>query len=107
MFNLEIPFNEEELNMKLIKLENEELNKPVSNGDLFVQIGNRKFVLFDYYDVTDPEEEKLLLKALKNLCFKYKELLVSQRSFFFNTEFIPFMKIQIRYYYNRICINMI
>jgi hypothetical protein len=60
--------------MKLIKLENEELNKAVSDGDLFVQIGNRKFVLFeveeigqsDYYDVTDPEEEKLLLEALND-----------------------------------------
>ncbi len=60
--------------MKLIKLENEELNKAVSDGDIFVQIGNRKFMLFeveeigqsDYYDVTDPEEEKLLLEALND-----------------------------------------
>jgi hypothetical protein len=54
--------------MKLIKLENEELN-----GDMFVQIGNRKFMLeveeigqSDYYDVTDPEEEKLLLEAMQD-----------------------------------------
>lgn len=60
--------------MKLIKLENEELSKAVLDGDMFVQIGNRKYMLFevdevrqsDYYDVTDPEEEKLLLEAMQD-----------------------------------------
>lgn len=37
--------------MKLIKLENEELNKAVSDGDMFVQIGNRKFMLFEVEEI--------------------------------------------------------
>lgn len=59
--------------MKLIKLENEELSKAVTIGDAYVQVGRRKFMLFevnevrksDYYEVTDPEEERLLLEAMQ------------------------------------------
>jgi hypothetical protein len=54
--------------LKLIKFENDELSKAVSDGDLYIQVGSRKFMLFeveeigqsDYYEISDPEEEKLL-----------------------------------------------
>lgn len=58
--------------MKLVKLENEELSKAITTGDTYIQIDNRKFMLFEveevaqsgYYEVTDPEEEMLLLEAM-------------------------------------------
>jgi len=60
--------------MKLIKLENDELSKVVIDGDLYIQVGSRKFMLFeveeigpsDYYEIGDPEEEKLLLEAMQD-----------------------------------------
>ena len=60
--------------MKLIKLENDELSKVVIDGDLYIQVGSRKFMLFeveemgqsDYYEIADPEEEKLLLEAMQD-----------------------------------------
>lgn len=60
--------------LKPIKLENQELIETVKEGKTpYVQIGKHKFLLFevdqvtesDYYEVTDPEEKKQLLKALK------------------------------------------
>jgi len=60
--------------LKPIKLENQELIETVKEGKTpYVQIGNHKFLLFevdqvtesDYYEVTDPEEKKQSLKALK------------------------------------------
>jgi hypothetical protein len=58
--------------MKLLKLQNEELSNAINSGDTYIQIGNRKFMLFEvdeisqsgHYEVTDPEEEKLLLNAM-------------------------------------------
>lgn len=58
--------------MKLLKLNNEELSNAITSGDIYIQIGSRKFMLFEveevsqsgYYEVTDPEEEKLLLDAM-------------------------------------------
>jgi hypothetical protein len=60
--------------MKLIKLENDELSKAVTEGDLYFQVGSRKFMLFevedigqsDYCEIRDPEEEKLLLEAMQD-----------------------------------------
>lgn len=60
--------------MKLIKLENEELSNAITEGNACIQVGKRKFMLFeveevsrsDYYEVTDPEEEQLLLQALND-----------------------------------------
>ena len=58
--------------MKLVKLDNEELLGATTIGDAYIQVSNRKFMLFEieeipqtgYYEVTDPEEEKLLLQAM-------------------------------------------
>ncbi|WP_080837386.1 hypothetical protein [Cohnella massiliensis] len=58
--------------MKLLKLNNEELSNAITSGDTYIQIGSRKFMLFEVdeisqsgnYEVTDPEEEKLLLDAM-------------------------------------------
>jgi hypothetical protein len=60
--------------MKLIKLENDELSKAVTDGDLYIQVGSRKFMLFEveeigqseYYEISDLEEEKLLLEAMQD-----------------------------------------
>jgi hypothetical protein len=62
------------IRMKLVKLENEELTSAITDGNAYIQVGNRKFMLFeveevkqsDYYEVTDPEEERLLLEALND-----------------------------------------
>ncbi|HLO11354.1 MAG TPA: hypothetical protein VK190_03775 [Pseudoneobacillus sp.] len=59
--------------MKPIKVENEDLKRAVNLGESYIQIDNRKFMLIDVdqmkepnvYEVTDPEEEKQLLKALE------------------------------------------
>jgi hypothetical protein len=58
--------------MKLLKLNNEELSNAIISGDTYIQIGSRKFMLFEVdeinqsedYEVTDPEEEMLLLDAM-------------------------------------------
>ncbi|MFB9275726.1 hypothetical protein [Cohnella cellulosilytica] len=58
--------------MKLLKLNNEELSNAITSGDTYIQIGSRKFMLFEIdevsqsgnYEVTDPEEEMLLLDAM-------------------------------------------
>lgn len=58
--------------MKLLKLNNEELTNAITNGDSYIQIGSRKFMLFEVdeispsgnYEVTDSEEEMLLLDSM-------------------------------------------
>jgi len=58
--------------MKLLKLDNEELTNAITSGDIYIQIGSRKFMLFEVdeisqsglYEVTDSEEEMLLLDAM-------------------------------------------
>ncbi|MNN72777.1 hypothetical protein D3C81_1888410 [compost metagenome] len=60
----------EVMRMKVVKLNNEELNDAISRGPAYIEVGERKFMLFEveqggYYDVTDPEEVKLLLDALE------------------------------------------
>lgn len=58
--------------MEPIKIDNEDLKKVIQSGNSYIQIGKKKFLLFeveehntnDCYIVTDPEEEKLLLAAL-------------------------------------------
>ena len=45
----------------------------ISHGDTYIQVGGRKFMLFEveevsqsgYYEITDSEEEKLLLESMK------------------------------------------
>ncbi|XID93713.1 hypothetical protein ACF3MZ_04050 [Paenibacillaceae bacterium WGS1546] len=58
--------------MKLLKFNNEELSNAITSGDTYIQIGSRKFMLFEIdeishsgnYEVTDSEEEMLLLDAI-------------------------------------------
>ncbi|CAM3239715.1 hypothetical protein FITA111629_11885 [Filibacter tadaridae] len=60
--------------MKFVQLENEELANAVATGDAFIQIGNRKFMLFEIeeasqtgnYEVVDSEEKLLLQEAMNN-----------------------------------------
>lgn len=60
--------------MKPIKIENEEMKKAICSGNAYIQVENRKFLLFEIdqmkepngYEVTDPDEEKQLLKALQS-----------------------------------------
>lgn len=61
------------IEMKPIKIENEDILKAISSEFPYIEIGNRKFLLFevdrisekDVYEVTDYEEERLLLEALE------------------------------------------
>ncbi|QOY37170.1 hypothetical protein AWH56_005900 [Anaerobacillus isosaccharinicus] len=58
--------------MKPIKVDNIDLKKIIQSGNSYIQVGHQKFLLMevenakeaDCYEVTDPEEEKQLLKAL-------------------------------------------
>lgn len=58
--------------MKPIKIEDKELIKAISSGDYYLEVGKRKFMLFEVeevtdsnvYHVTNEEEKKQLLKAL-------------------------------------------
>jgi hypothetical protein len=60
--------------MEPIKIENEEIKKVIGSGQAYIQIGNRKFLLFEVdqikepnmYEVTDPDEEDQLLTALEH-----------------------------------------
>jgi len=59
--------------MKPLKINHKGLEKEIGAGNNYIEIGNRKFLLMevnevygnDSYQVTDPEEEEKLLKALK------------------------------------------
>lgn len=59
--------------MKPIKIESEDILKAISSELPYIEIGNRRFLLFevdqipekDVYEVTDYEEELLLLEALE------------------------------------------
>jgi hypothetical protein len=59
--------------MKAIKIQNKDVLEAVNSGSLYVEIGNRKFLLFEVeqyndanvYEVTDTEEEQLLVEALE------------------------------------------
>jgi indole-3-glycerol phosphate synthase len=59
--------------VKPIKVENEDLKRAVKLGEPYIQIDNRNFLLIEVdqirepnvYEVTDPKEEKQLLKALE------------------------------------------
>lgn len=39
--------------MKLVKLENEELLGALQTGDAYIQIGNRKFMLFEIEEIPE------------------------------------------------------
>ena len=59
--------------MKAIKIQNKDVLEAVNSGSLYIEVGNRKFVLFEVeqyndatvYEVTDTEEEHLLVEALE------------------------------------------
>ena len=59
--------------MKAIKIQNKDVLEAVNSGSLYIEIGNRKFLLFEVeqyndanvYEVTDTEEEQLLVEALE------------------------------------------
>jgi hypothetical protein len=59
--------------MKAIKIENRDIINAITSGDSYIEIDSRKFMLFEVeqiqdhgtYEVTDPEEKKLLLEALE------------------------------------------
>lgn len=56
-------------------MENEDLKRAVYLGESYIQIDHRKFLLFEVdqihepnvYEVTDPDEENQLLKALEDI----------------------------------------
>jgi hypothetical protein len=58
--------------MKPLKIEDPELEKAISSGEYYLEVGKRKFMLFEVeavtdsnvYHVTNEEEKKQLLKAL-------------------------------------------
>jgi chorismate mutase len=58
--------------MKPIKIESEEMKRAICSGETYFQVENRKFILLEVddvkepygYEVTDPDEEKQLLRAL-------------------------------------------
>jgi hypothetical protein len=60
--------------MKPIEIQNEDIRNAICSGDSYILIGDRKFLLFEVdqirepnvYEVTDAEEEKVLLKALES-----------------------------------------
>jgi hypothetical protein len=62
-----------EVKMKPIKIENEEIRKVIISGEDYIQIDDRKFLLFEVdqikepnvYEVTDLDEESQLRKALE------------------------------------------
>lgn len=55
-----------------IKVDHKGLEKAIQSGDAYIQVGEQKYLLMevnevyetDYYEVTDPEEERKLMKAL-------------------------------------------
>jgi hypothetical protein len=62
--------------MKPVKIDNEEVRKAINAGNGYIQIDGRKFLLLEVeeisdsaenstYMVTNPEEEKQLLQAVK------------------------------------------
>ncbi len=60
--------------MEPIKIEQEEVIKAIQSGNPYIQVGNRKFLLFEieevnnaqFYEVVDSEEEDLLIAALND-----------------------------------------
>ncbi|MFZ3591931.1 hypothetical protein ACOI1C_22730 [Bacillus sp. DJP31] len=58
--------------MNPIKVENEDIQYAIKSGENYIQVGERKFLLVEVeqikeniYEVTDSEEEELLLQALE------------------------------------------
>ncbi|WLR41562.1 hypothetical protein LC087_11765 [Bacillus carboniphilus] len=58
--------------MEPIKIEHDGIKKAIQSGHSYIQVGKKKFLLIevedvgndDYYEVTDPEEEKQLRVSL-------------------------------------------
>ncbi|BCB04071.1 hypothetical protein [Bacillus sp. KH172YL63] len=59
--------------MEPIRIEQDDVKKAIQSGHSYIQVGKRKYLLMeveeisnnDGYQVTDPEEEKQILKALE------------------------------------------
>jgi hypothetical protein len=58
--------------MEPIRIDQDDVKKAIQSGHSYIQVGKQKYLLMeveevshdDGYQVTDPEEEKQLLKAL-------------------------------------------
>lgn len=59
--------------MEPIKIEQDTIKKAIQSGHSYIQVGKRKFLLMEVenvsndgrcFEVTDPEEEKQLVKAI-------------------------------------------
>jgi hypothetical protein len=59
--------------MEPIRIDQDDVKKAIQSGHSYIQVGKRKYLLMeveevskdDGYQVTDPDEEKQLLKALE------------------------------------------
>jgi hypothetical protein len=59
--------------MKPLRIDQDDVKKAIQSGHSYIQVGKRKYLLMeveevshdDGYQVTDPDEEKQLLKALE------------------------------------------
>ncbi|WP_247106316.1 hypothetical protein [Halalkalibacter sp. APA_J-10(15)] len=62
------------MNVKPIKIDHKDIKQAIQSGELYFQVGERKYLLMevedlkisDCYEVTDTEEENQLLQALEN-----------------------------------------
>lgn len=60
------------MDLKPIKVDNKDLKEAIQSNNPYIQIDGRKFLLMEVnevsseeiYEVTDPDEEKQLLRAL-------------------------------------------
>ncbi|MBN8193415.1 hypothetical protein JI667_14790 [Bacillus sp. NTK074B] len=59
--------------MEPIRIDQDDVKKAIQSGHSYIQVGKRKYLLMeveevskdDRYQVTDPDEERQLLKALE------------------------------------------
>jgi hypothetical protein len=59
--------------MEPIRIDQDDVKKAIQSGHSYIQVGKRKYLLMeveevskdDGYQVTDPDEERQLLKALE------------------------------------------
>lgn len=59
--------------MKPLKIDHEKLQKEIKCGNPYIQVGDKKYLLMEVnevydvssYEVTDPEEETMLIKSLR------------------------------------------
>ncbi|WP_226672103.1 hypothetical protein [Rossellomorea aquimaris] len=59
--------------MEPIRIDQDDVKKAIQSGHSYIQVGKRKYLLMEveevskdhHYQVTDPDEERQLLKALE------------------------------------------